>query len=244
MVLVLIAYSQEIHHFLNKYKCFELIENKLYKLYKYKDILISISGIGQTNMAFALTNILSRYSISQIINIGFAGSLDTQNKTKIGSICFAKSVRNNNFDISIFDYKKGEIPGSKQIYYLKYLYYQKIFKKNNIKTCTFPLLTSNIFINCHLQLKNNIHDSIYDMECFTISQICEKYKIFNITSIKIITDLVCMDCKKTNKCKECLNCNKLNTQNQFKNSEMKCVKIITRLLDILLSYILKKKLEY
>ena len=73
-----------------------------------KQVVIVRSGIGKVNASIATQILIDEFSTNEIINTGVAGGLNSN--LEIGDIVIAKSLRYNDFDVSAFGYKIGDIP--------------------------------------------------------------------------------------------------------------------------------------
>jgi len=73
-----------------------------------KQLVIVRSGIGKVNASIATQILIDKFSANEIINTGVAGGLNEN--LKIGDIVIAKSLRYNDFDVTAFGYKIGDIP--------------------------------------------------------------------------------------------------------------------------------------
>jgi len=71
-------------------------------------VLFGLTGIGKVNAAIGTECLLSKYEVSQLINVGVAGS--TADHVRVGDICFANKLIQSDFDLTLFGYKRGEIP--------------------------------------------------------------------------------------------------------------------------------------
>ncbi len=73
-----------------------------------KQVVIVRSGIGKVNASIATQILINDFSVNEIINTGVAGGLNKD--LQIGDIIIAKSLRYNDFDVTAFGYKIGDIP--------------------------------------------------------------------------------------------------------------------------------------
>ncbi len=79
MILFVTALKSEANPLI---KLFNLIplKNKDFNIYKNKDIILIICGIGNINAAIATTYAISRFDIKKAINVGICGSFDKEDK--------------------------------------------------------------------------------------------------------------------------------------------------------------------
>lgn len=73
-----------------------------------KQVVIVKSGIGKVNASIAAQLLIDKFSANRIINTGIAGGIN--DTLQIADIIIAKSLRYNDFDVSSFGYKIGDIP--------------------------------------------------------------------------------------------------------------------------------------
>lgn len=70
-----------------------LVKGKLAKV----DVLLALSGVGKVNAAMTVSQILSKYTIEAVINIGSAGGL--KEGQKVGDIVLGTTLQYHDFDI-------------------------------------------------------------------------------------------------------------------------------------------------
>ena len=74
-----------------------------------KDAVVAKCGVGKVNAALCTEAMIMKFSPDLIINTGIAGSLSK--KLSVLDVVIAKSVVQHDFEISVFGYPKGKIPG-------------------------------------------------------------------------------------------------------------------------------------
>ena len=72
------------------------------------DVVVVRCGIGKVNAALCVQILCDDFHITHVINTGIAGSLN--NDLNIGDILISKDAVHHDFDITVFNYKLGEIP--------------------------------------------------------------------------------------------------------------------------------------
>lgn len=72
-------------------------------------IILRTTGIGKVNAALTTQCLIKDYPVSHIYNVGVGGSISP--KVKIGDVVIANKVTQSDFDLSVFGYPKGHIPG-------------------------------------------------------------------------------------------------------------------------------------
>ena len=73
-----------------------------------KEIVIVKSGMGKVNAGICAQILISRFSVTSIINTGVAGALD--GRINIGDIVISTDAVQHDFDVSPIGFAKGEIP--------------------------------------------------------------------------------------------------------------------------------------
>lgn len=82
----------------------ECIQGKI----RQKEIVLVRCGVGKVNAARVTQLLIDYYPISYMINIGSAGAISSE--LKPGDLVIGKSLVQCDFDISVFQHKKGYIP--------------------------------------------------------------------------------------------------------------------------------------
>jgi len=72
------------------------------------DAVVVRCGIGKVNAALCVQILCDVFGVSHIINTGVAGSLN--NDLNIGDILISKDAVHHDVDVTIFSYRKGEVP--------------------------------------------------------------------------------------------------------------------------------------
>lgn len=155
----------------------EKIQSKPFELYKSKNNknLICISGIGKVNASGALSYVLNKYDISEIINIGFAGA---SGNFELGDKVLIKEARYHDFDLTNFGYKKGQVPN------LPAVFKSTLEIKNNKHFKKGYLYTGDYFTT-----KLITNDFLSDMEGASLYHIAYIYEA-PITAIKVVSDII------------------------------------------------------
>lgn len=112
MIGIIFAMEEEIASF---FKDKDIINKKnIYELTFYNikyanlDLILVESGVGKVNSARTTQIMIDNFDINLIINVGVAGGL--KNNVNILDIVVANKLIQHDFDISIFNHKKGYIP--------------------------------------------------------------------------------------------------------------------------------------
>ena len=72
-------------------------------------VVVVRCGVGKVNAALCVQILCDDFHVTHVINTGIAGSLN--NELNIGDILISKDAVHHDFDITIFSYKRGEVPG-------------------------------------------------------------------------------------------------------------------------------------
>jgi adenosylhomocysteine nucleosidase len=147
------------------------------------DVEILITGVGKVNAARALTEILSTKKVSKIYNFGFAGAT---NPYQIGQIVCINEAIYHDFDLTVFGYQKGQVPGHPEVFKTD----NSLIKsaKNRLLNITFgKLFTGDYFVT-----DIPSEPMIVDMEGTALYQVAHHYQI-PIISFKVISDLIGME---------------------------------------------------
>ena len=79
-----------------------------------KEIVLSRSGIGKVCAAVTATLLIDKFKVDAIVNTGIAGAVST--KLKIADIVFSTAAAYHDYDITVFGYKKGQVPMFEQYF--------------------------------------------------------------------------------------------------------------------------------
>ena len=143
-----------------------------------KNILI-ITGIGKVNAAIEMTKAIMNYQISEVINIGFAGSIKEHHV--YDAVLVDRAVQHD-VDLTAFGYEKYQLPEMPT----EYRSDEQLLKKmSNLFSFKQDLLCSGD------QFITNINhdDGLNDMEGAALYQVCFISKV-PIISIKIVSDII------------------------------------------------------
>jgi adenosylhomocysteine nucleosidase len=145
--------------------------------------IICQTGIGKVNAAAKLTEYIMKHHIEAIYNFGFAGASD---KYQVGDVVLVKDATYHDFDLTLFGYEKGQVPGFPTYFKSDITLVEKIKSKiPNIKEET--LYTGDYFMT-----EKKTFDFVCDMEGAALYQTAWIHQI-PIVSLKVISDIVGMD---------------------------------------------------
>ena len=88
---------------------------KIYECNKDNNICFLVeSGMGKVNAARCTQILIDIMNVDYILNVGVAGSVSK--KTNIFDIVIGEKLVQHDFDYTLFDYEKGDIPGAGQYF--------------------------------------------------------------------------------------------------------------------------------
>lgn len=173
MILYLIAMDSEAKDIIDS---FSLIQEKPFKLYKKNNTLLAITGIGKTNASFVASSLLSTNKVSKVINLGFVGAYGD---FKIGDLVVVKEALYHDFDLQLFNYELGQVPGLPTKY-----------QSNNNDLLKFSDLKSSVlYTGDYFMTKKIIINAIADMEATAIFQVGYRLNI-DVLSLKVVSDVI------------------------------------------------------
>lgn len=153
-------------------------------------IVLTKCGIGKVNSSVITSILIQNFKPKLVINTGIAGGI---NPLVTEDIFVANNFIYGDFDLEVFGYSKGQVPGMNQ-YFSSSSKYVTAFKKYLTETSVAfkegLVVTQDSFITSLNQLKG-IESNIIatDMEGASMAHTCE---IFNVPflSIRIISDVI------------------------------------------------------
>lgn len=155
----------------------EILQDSIYK----NDLIIT--GIGKTNAAMKLTEYLSQHDVDYIVNIGFAGGNIAY---EVNDVVIVDHASYHDFDLRLFGYKKGQVPGYPEIFSSNPYLLDKI--NNALPHAKMGhLYTGDYF------MKDRVDEpAVFDMEGTSLYQVAWHFKV-PIISVKLISDVIGMD---------------------------------------------------
>lgn len=173
MRLYLLAMNDEAKDIISS---FELIKDESYLLYKKDNSLLAITKVGKVNAAFVLSSILKEYYVSEIINIGFAGAFGDY---EIGEFVIVDEAIYHDFDLTVFNYKLGQVPNIKEDFLTNKDYLTLFY---DFKRTT--LYTGDVFLT--KKLSKNFLVDMEGAALYHVAYLSEK----PIFSIKVVSDII------------------------------------------------------
>lgn len=73
-----------------------------------REVVLQLIGIGKVNAALAIQNLIHHFNVSTVINVGVAGA--SSEEVSVGDVVIASKTIQSDFDVTVFGYKKGQIP--------------------------------------------------------------------------------------------------------------------------------------
>lgn len=139
-----------------------------------KNIVIVRSGIGKVNSSMACQILIDKFNISYVINTGVAGALVEE--LNIGDIVLSTTCIQHDVDVTMFGYKKGEIPRMESSVFKASEKLIEIAKKvnNNLNIFTGRVVSGDQFISSDEKVEQLIKDfnpMCVEMEGASIAQV-------------------------------------------------------------------------
>ncbi len=139
-----------------------------------------ITGIGKVNAAATLSAYLSTHHVDGIVNLGFAGATQPY---QIGDLVIIDKASYHDFDLTMFGYEKGQVPGMPSQFHSDHQLIQFLSSRIH-STKTGHLFTGDVFMT---EIKPE--SFIVDMEGAALYHVAHIFKI-PIISVKVISDVI------------------------------------------------------
>ena len=149
---------------------------------KTKDTDVIITGIGKVNAAMKLSAYLSTHKVDKIINLGFAGGNIAY---EVNDIVVIDQTLYHDFDLSLFGYEKGQVPGFPKVF-ITDENLKKSIKNSLQKAKTGILYTGDYFMSEPVE-----QAAVFDMEGASLYQVAHYFST-PIISVKVISDVIGM----------------------------------------------------
>jgi adenosylhomocysteine nucleosidase len=167
MTLIVAAMKEEVSEILK-------VKSETY------DVLVT--GVGKVNAAMKLAEYLSNHRVNRIINLGFAGG---NMAYEVNDVVLINQSSYHDFDLTLFGYKKGQVPGYPEVFESNSNMLQMI-KKNLDYAKEGYLYTGDYFMTTPVE-----QPAVFDMEGASFYQVAHYFNV-PIMSIKIISDVIGM----------------------------------------------------
>ncbi|MFI3252456.1 MAG: 5'-methylthioadenosine/adenosylhomocysteine nucleosidase [bacterium] len=155
-----------------------------------KKVVLTKCGIGKVNSAVITTILIQNFKPSVIINTGIAGGVKP---LQTGDIFIANNFVYGDFNLEVFGYAKGQVPGMEQFFESSSKHsslFKEYLNSTNVSFKDGLVVTQDSFITSLSQL-NGLSDKLIasDMEGASMAHTC---KLFDIPflSIRIISDVI------------------------------------------------------
>lgn len=149
-------------------------------LHPHPNIKIVRTGVGKVNASYVLSRELSLHSYELIINLGLAGAT---NPFCPGDFVLIKDATYHDFDLTMFGYKKGEVPGFPSPFLSDFKWMKKI--EHTIQN----LKIGSLYTGDRFMTEGITDHMVFDMEGAALYQVAYAYHVPMI-SIKVISDIV------------------------------------------------------
>ena len=168
MILVVAAMQEEV---------------KFFNQENLPKVKILLTGVGKVNASMILADYLAAHQVSAIYNLGFAGATQP---FEVGDLVLINDAAYHDFDLSLFGYEKGQVPG----YPKKFISNHQLVQ--NIKNIIPEIKTGHLLTGDYFMTQHQEEACILDMEGAALYQVAFKKEI-PIVSVKVVSDVMGMD---------------------------------------------------
>jgi adenosylhomocysteine nucleosidase len=144
---------------------------------------VLLTGIGKVNAASQLSAFVATNEVDAIYNLGFAGA---SKPYKVGDVVLIEQASYHDFDLTLFGYKKGQVPGFPEVFQSSSVLMDEM-KSKLIKIQTGQLFTGDYFMT-----EEKDESFVVDMEGAALYHVAHSKNI-PIISIKVISDVMGME---------------------------------------------------
>ncbi|MDO9629437.1 MAG: 5'-methylthioadenosine/S-adenosylhomocysteine nucleosidase [Acholeplasmataceae bacterium] len=144
---------------------------------------VLLTGIGKVNAASKLSSFLATNKVEVIFNLGFAGA---SKPYQVGDVVLIDQASYHDFDLTLFGYKKGQVPGLPELFYSS----TKLIEEVKTKLSNFK--TGRLFTGDYFMTEDNSDSFVVDMEGAALYHVAYQANV-PILSIKVISDVMGMD---------------------------------------------------
>jgi adenosylhomocysteine nucleosidase len=159
--------------------CAMQIEGKHFLDIKDSNIQTILTGIGKVNAATRLTQFIENNQVDVIYNLGFAGASHHFN---VGDVILVEEAKYHDFDLSLFGYSIGEVPGLPKTFKTDSLLFEETKKMIDSKA-------SILYTGDYFMTESTSDRFICDMEGAALYHVSHLYNI-PIIGIKIVSDIL------------------------------------------------------
>jgi len=181
-ILLVIALESEARKIISKYKL-KPFKNTLNVFNNIDEsIYLIISGIGKVNCAINVCKYQHLNDFEYIINLGASGAYGNFNQ---GDDVIVKNAKYHDFDLTLFDYKKGQVPGFPEYFYSNTKLVNLLIQEYPNMRCV-KLLTGDFFVTEKVADED---EYVVDMEGAAFFQTLFDSKA-KLLSAKVISDVI------------------------------------------------------
>lgn len=198
MIGIIAAEEKEIEAIKKVMKNLKQVKHKKTQIYlgeiSNKECIVLKSGVGKVNAARTTQLLIDKFEISEIINVGSAGSINSN--IKYGDIVIGKELVQHDVDITAFGHPKGYITDIGVKFYSTPALIEKAYKvmekidKNENSIHIGDIASGDIFFTSlegAKKLRQDFECDCVEMEGAAIAQVCFLEEIPYIC-IKSISD--------------------------------------------------------
>jgi len=198
-VAIIAAMEEEVHYLRQQINNYESYDFQGYTYHigdiMEQSVVVVQSGIGKVNAAMSTVLLLEHFSVSEVINTGSAGGIDTT--LNIGDVIIGNDTVYHDVDATAFGYVYGQVPKMPQTFPADDKATLDAFIEV-MDTLAFDyrvglIASGDSFVTDSKQIKNirvqypNL--LAVDMEATAIAQVCYQYMI-PVVVVRSISDIV------------------------------------------------------
>ncbi len=146
----------------------------------HPNIKIVRTGVGKVNASCVLSRELTLRSYDLIVNLGLAGATIPFCP---GDYVLIKDATYHDFDLTMFGYQRGQVPGFPDKFQSDNQWMKKI--EDNIQ----HIKLGSLYTGDRFMTEGITHHMVFDMEGAALYQVAHAYQT-PIISIKVISDIV------------------------------------------------------
>ncbi len=175
MTLIVAAMIEEVAEFTT-----ETIEKDRVIPLGYSDAYLLVTGVGKVNAAQSLARAIALHPVARIYNFGFVGATAPY---RIHDLVLVEEVRYHDFDLSLFGYAKGQVPGYPPTFASDPTLIREV--KDRIASIqSGSLYTGDVFMT-----EKGAEAYLADMEGAALYQVAMRHGI-PIIAIKVVSDVI------------------------------------------------------
>lgn len=179
-------------------------------------VVVTKCGIGKVSSSIVTSLVIKEFNPKLIINTGIAGGTLPLNT---GDIFIANKYVYGDFDLKVFGYHKGQVPGCEQYFNASTEHsssFKTYLKNSNIKFNEGLIITQDSFITSLSQINDFDYVGVAtDMEGASMAHVCMFHNI-PFFSVRIISDVIGSDSQVNNYDKFEIEAAKLSSEITFK----------------------------